>query len=372
MQQILLKIEIKFNIKINDLYVISICTNCIERKEYFMRLYGALTFCKDSVLRIESDNSDKTINYPLLDIQNLFKEPDLYILSYLDSLIRIEKGATLSNIIIALRPWSVVLSYLFKKDLEAYCKACFSLSTANNEFDYINILKYQVFTRKYEYEDISESNSLIDFMMNNSGRPTPFFNNESSIGCTGYLNNDETNYSTSDIAFNRLKNIPLVLNKTTRHYFYFDTSDDPIFNKNILGVEQEKGENSLHYSAFIDEADTCFTLKDLLDALFIDILNYETPMTEDEQDSFTNSLLLAKEKIEEDIKNSKNVSPLKLVKEDDLNDGNQDINKDKTLVLTSGFVSDVSTFLSENEDNWTFIYENLKSFSDLIIGEIPE
>lgn len=350
-----------------------------------MNIYGEIVFCNDSVLRIKSEKGGKSIYYPLHDVQTYFKEDDLCILHFMKQSATIEEGTTLANIILALEPWNKIISYYIGRDLAAYCAACKTLGSTEQEFSFLEISRYYSTGRVFKYAPLKDFNNLNDYFNSNHRTPTDLFYAEERISMCGFNDGDNNNYSMSDCAFSKLRNTPVILVSRQTNSFCLIDDKVRLFNNKIKGIHQDKKGYALYYS----KAE--FTLNDIIEAVFEDGLFYEKPVSEESSAAFYDMLQSSLEEAKELIE-SKKKPVLKLVSEDlivksggafnnrdeqnnvwnNLNKLEVNSNNDNEIkvVVNPGAFDEVMEEEIEKDDIWNDIYKSLVSSSCLKIGEL--
>lgn len=261
-----------------------------------MNLEKDLIFCNDSILRIESTAGENVINYPLVDIQNFLGEPDLFILKFLKNPVYIEEGTTISNVIIALKPWIEIFDYFTGVKVSDYYKSCFKLGSSEQEFEVIKIKKTIRISRKYNFPDNADYSDIAS-LLNGKMDPTDLFNYEESLDCEAFESNDEKPYLIEYIHFNKLKNTLIMLEEKCNLSVYDNENKKAVFFDSI----------SPDYSNNLPvEAE--FTLEEVIRGIFNNGFIFETPISEDLCEEIAEDL----EIIKKEMKPS-----LSLVKEDE-------------------------------------------------------
>lgn len=328
-----------------------------------MNIYGEIVFCNDSVLRIKSEKSGKSIYYPLQDIQTYLKEDDLCILHFMKQPATIEEGTTLANIILSLEPWNKIISYYIGRDLDAYCAACKKLGSTDQEFSFLEISRYYSTGRVFKYAPLNDFDNLNDYFNSNHRTPTDLFHAEECISMCGFNEGDNNNYSMSDCAFSKLRNTPVILVSRQTNSFCLIDDKVKIFNNKIKGIHQDKKGSALYYS----KAE--FTLNDIIEAVFEYGLFYEEPMTEESSTAFYDMLQSSLEEAKELIEAEKKPS-LKLVSED-LSKADSDKDDNIKVVVSPGAFDSIIEDRIEKDDIWNDIYKSLLSSSSIKLGELP-
>lgn len=327
-----------------------------------MNIYGKVVFCNDSVLRIKSEKGGKSIYYPLHDVQTYLKEDDLCILHFMKQPATIEEAATLANIILALEPWKKIISYYIGRNLDAYCTACKTLGSTEQEFSFLEISRYYSTGRVFKYAPLKDFDNLNDYFNSNHRTPTDLFHAEERISMCGFNEGDKNNYSMSDCAFSKLRNTPVILVSRQTNSFCLIDDKVKIFNNKIKGIYQDKKGSALYYS----KAE--YTLNDIIEAVFEDGLFYENPVSEKSSAAFYDMLHSALEEAKELIESEKK-PVLKLVSEDLSKADFGNDNNIKAVVSPGAFDSGMEEEI-EKEDIWNDVYKSLVSSSSIKIGEL--
>lgn len=272
-------------------------------------VYGTICFCNDSVLRIKQFINGKTINYPLSDVQSVLEEPESFILQFLNRGAIVEKGTTLSNIILSLSPWKNVLSYFLMIDIDSYCQNCFTEKTTNQDYSYLLIEKRTLFSKKFTNTSKFDISKRDDFFK--SIKETELFKNSVDFSTCGYIENDEdgNNYSISDISFNKLKDTPVLLSEKHEVVFFIQNREKNIFYEDISGIEVfSKGNERIKTENF-------FTFSEIIQSIFSYGLFYENPTSEEEESEYREDIsklidIVDRIRENEAILKSQNVVPL--------------------------------------------------------------
>lgn len=328
-------------------------------------LFGDLVFCKDNTLRIVKTINGKIVNIPLSDIQEYLNEPNIFILQFLSSKIKFEKNLTLSNLLLALKPWNETLSYYLKIDLNAYCKACFSLTTKTSDLDYISIQKEIYVTRKMFRPKREKGVSISDHINKTKLTETKDFETQSEIKSLGVSNGNE--FSITGSSFNSIKNIPLVINDVLTLKIKAPTDHEKtIFSDQINGlINKEEIRQSV---GEISTKNTVFLLSEILQSISNDVLDF-SPVSDEEADSFSDVVSkIFNEAVVEQIKKPK----LKLVNNtEQKEDEDKDKDKDKTKVsIKHAFIDDLIKQKNAESQFWHELFERIAPTSNITIGKI--
>ena len=230
---------------------------------------GALIFCKDSILRFRSDYDGLTA-VPLLSIQECLEEEHaLFLLQYFRHHVIIEEDTTLSDMFLAIEPWSNVLAAYLDIDVTAYIDEIRKPSQAEAAFDWIGIQKVTSVNRAYQHHDLQDGEDLTSYF-NRKRIPTKHFDIDAACTANGYKKGDKEHYSLSgDI--HTIKNVPVVI--CDRHVLvsYGHQKNNLLNHKHVGVVVNNK-------TTYI-QGGISFSLYEVMEALFNDGLFYFSPQT---------------------------------------------------------------------------------------------
>ncbi|HGJ4328650.1 TPA: hypothetical protein ACJGNR_005011, partial [Salmonella enterica subsp. diarizonae serovar 61:z52:z53] len=244
---------------------------------------GQLIFCADSILRFRSDY-DNTTALPLVTLQNEIghgcNDP-YFLLRFYRHEVLVEKGTTLTNILLAIEPWKELLTAYLDRDVGAYIDEVRKPSKLTTlELEWIGIDRRTGFYRSYDYPEQQKDEDFEDYL-NRKGKPTNKFEINSGCDISGFSKGRDERWSISgDI--HEVKNLPVIL-----------------LNKQILSAPKESGINLLNSNVdgvyeydnggFIN-GDTVFLLHEVLETIFIYGLFYYSPIDAKK----SNDMLLSK------------------------------------------------------------------------------
>lgn len=306
-----------------------------------------LTFCNDGILRIEGFLLDKVINYPLIDLQNLFKENELFLIQFFESPVSIENNTTLSNIILSLKPWYNLLTKFLDMDFVEYEKACFSLTTVKNKFDYLKVYKSISFVSPEFYNEKRGINL-----------------NQTYFGSLlgGFNNNDNKDYSIDEYDFQSLKNVPILIEERQKCKFTITGANvKNVFNKKLKGIVNEDDNSHFYVSSH-------FTFSELLKSIFIDGLYYKTPVTF-EQESMS-SIINEEIRLTLEEFNLDESKPIFSIVGEDGEEAEKEENKEYEFTIEFDDNLDDISYDEMEVELWNYIFNSLKSSSNLKIGNI--
>lgn len=244
---------------------------------------GKLIFCADSILRFRSDY-DNTTALPLVTLQNEIGQgcdDPYFLLRFYRHEVLVEKGTTLTNILLAIEPWKELLTAYLDRDVGAYIdevKKPSKLTTC--ELEWIGIDRRTGFYRSYDYPEQQKDEDFENYL-NRKGIPTKKFEISSGCDISGFAKGRDERWSISgDI--HEIKNLPVIL--LNKHVLYVPKeSGINLLNSNVDGVyEYDNG-------GFIN-GDTVFLLHEVLETIFIYGLFYYSPIDA----KISNDMLLSK------------------------------------------------------------------------------
>jgi len=303
-----------------------------------MDFFHNIVFCKDSVLRVEFYKNGKPVFIPLENLQKTQNKDDLFILSWINSGFLVEEGTTLSNVIIALKPWFRVLDPLLGRDLSLFLKASYSISEEKQYYDFLELV-----TVFYLYRPASEHKSL--FTKRIIKKPDDVFRLDNSCEFVGVKNDDLERYTLSGVSFNAIKNTPI--NVINQSKFCVCNFGAELISKDYPGVEHTEKYNQ---AVFFSEEK--LSILSALNAIFHNGLFFDTPFTIDSENALTDSI---KERVE-DSDSTENENAL----------GND---TKKKVVFTDDALDDIASVIGDEIDNSERILDTI-SFDNVKIGNI--
>lgn len=324
-------------------------------------VFGTLYFCNDSILRIRQHINGKIINYPLSDVQHVLGEPESFILQFLDRGSFIEEGTTLSNIILSLSPWKNILKYVLMVELEAYCESCFANENVEQSFSYLLIDKRKLIKRKFDNDmkfNLKKSKQYFE-----NDKETELFEECIDYSTCGYYadDNEENNYSISDINFQKLKDTPVIISKNL-NLIFFTRNKKPIFNEELKGVNVFSAGNERI------NVDSEFSFFEIINSIFHNGLFYEMPVSEEDENAYNEDIgkfitVLEDLRKNKAIEESENVIPLFK---------NKDENKPEIVYISDEDDEEdsKSTYNGFDDDVSEKIYSTLIGNSNIKIGDL--
>lgn len=227
---------------------------------------GQLIFCSDSILRFRSDY-DETTALPLLSIQKAISDTDpFFLLRLFRHNVIIEEGTTLANIFFAIEPWKELLTAYLDRDVGAYIVEVRKPSKPTTwDLEWIGIDRRSSVHRAYQHQEVGDGKDFTAWL-NRERIPTEEFDIESSCDASGFIKGDKERWSLSENV-HEIKNLPVILyNKQTLM----------TLQKDELLKESASGVNSTGRSCFV-YGDTSFSFYEVMEAIFISGLFFETP-----------------------------------------------------------------------------------------------
>ncbi|MEX9251122.1 hypothetical protein [Pseudenterobacter timonensis] len=227
---------------------------------------GQLIFCSDSILRFRSDY-DETTTLPLLSIQRAISDTDpFFLLRFFRHTVMIEEGTTLANIFFAIEPWKELLTAYLDRDVGAYIDEVRKPSKPTTwDLEWIGIERRSSAYRTYQHQNMGEGEDFTAWL-NRERIPTEEFDIESSCDASGFIKGDKERWSLSENV-HEIKNLSVILyNKQT----LMTLQKDELLKESISGV------NSTDRSCFV-YGDTSFSFQEVMEAIFISGLFFETP-----------------------------------------------------------------------------------------------
>lgn len=341
---------------------------------------GKLVFCKDGILRFQSDVDQKRL-IPLLAIQ---KALDIngykFFIQNIKKTIVLEKGSTMGSFMICLEPWAEVVGDLLEMDIEAYIKEARKPSAVKNAFDRIEVRRSMSISREIDFGERDKNMDIIEWL---NTKKTPIyldvFEMESSFDINGYIDGDPSNYSMTMTSIDELKNVPLVLNRSIV-LMEFESSNAKekglVINKETLGV------NHYDYINYIESSsEDSFTLYEIVKVVLSDGLwSYSPESAANQKEMLQESMKNLDERREQDKKDQEieDAKPkLKIVasdgeRVDDESDEDDESDKKPLKVeIAEGAFSSIGRHYEREGKEWEYI-SNLVDKSDIMIGVVDE
>lgn len=327
---------------------------------------GKLIFCKDGILRFQSDyDNEKIIPYVLIE-EALNIKPAKSLLQMLKRNAYIESGSTLGSFILCLEPWAEYVTDYVDRNVMAYISAIRKPSDKKMAFDKIEIKRIFSLSRDLDFGKMPEN---IDFeeWLNTPKEPKILntFNLEEFSSVCGYINGDPSNYSVSSNNIHEIKNVPLILNRKKHVIEYSGIRTEAkgsALNSNTEGVY------SVDKTLFIEtKDDNSFSFEILLEAVFCEALFYETPNGADNLRAILTESLSELNSKKED-QNSELVSEV----EDLIDD--QKLEKPLKVEIAEGAFSSLVTHSIREQNEWDSLMNKIKTNSryPIKIGKIQE
>lgn len=204
-----------------------------------------LVFCKDNILRL-TGFMRTALPMDLLQkdyAEQTGKNPDYFLLKYLNSKVLIEEGTTLDNILLSLEPWEEMLSVYLDVDLKAYIEEYKKEKEVENNNDgWIGIGKTISFSTSYKKSKVRKlktdrgttfkTESITDEINN--------FEMEEEYYASYYNKGSNEHYSLSDMK----RNIPVYIENRVKVFEFLSdekTNEMLLLNKDAYSLEQIEG-----------------------------------------------------------------------------------------------------------------------------------
>lgn len=339
---------------------------------------GKLVFCKDGILRFQSDVDQKRL-IPFIAIQKALEINGYkFFIQNMKKTIVLEKGSTMGSFMICLEPWAEVVGDLLEMDIEAYIKEARKPSAAKNTFDRIEVRRSISISREIDFGERDSNMDIIEWL-NTPKTPTylDVFEMESSFDINGYVDGDPSNYSMSMTSIDELKNVPLVLNRSIV-LMEFESSNSKekglVIDKETIGVKHYDYINYIESSS-----EDSFSLYEIVKVVFSDGLwSYSPASAANQKEMLQESIreLDERRSIEKQNQETEDSKPkLKIVASDGerLDDDVEDDTTDKPLKveIAEGAFSSIGRHYEREGKEWEYI-SNLVDKSDIMIGVVDE
>lgn len=244
-----------------------------------MDLYYPVVFCADGVLRMYNERANQSI--AVADISDLVDgAPNLVFLSLLRSRVIVEKGSTLSSVLLCLEPWAREASALTDRDVVAYIEAVKRPSDATNAFDWIEIRGKICVSREFVMEDIDGFQDIMSWLNRDVEYESDLFSADVVRDVCGYSHNDPNNWSISSAPIDEIKNVPVVLNQewivAATHYRREPHS--PLLSTECTGVHTS---GAIQYIKAVVDGSAEWKVRDVIEAVICDGLWYHAPADSD-------------------------------------------------------------------------------------------
>ena len=295
-----------------------------------------LVFCKDSTLRFEGSFKGKPVLYPLEETLAYYGKRNSFFLRVLNNAVKIEKGATVSNIILALMPWADLIEDLTDRNIRNYAKACRKLSTSEQYYDKIVLSNNLAISRRCNLTDDNRLEYDDDF---ESGRVP------SMCGFLSDSNEDNCDLS-GGLLFDQIKNTPVFMKYRYEASIYHNNDDVEI---SCEGMSVE-GKNIVFMS------DDDISLNDFIQAFFVFGLYRKDPNDENSIDNITTLNI-------DDIVEKK--SGLSLASSD-----GELINDDRVRDALSSLSERLDDIVVDDADYYDGLFEDRDVNEKILIGEV--
>lgn len=270
-------------------------------------------FCNDGKLRLtgfmrqalplellQKDYSEKT-----------GKSGDFYLLRHIDSPVIIEKGTTLSNVMLALEPWAEMLGFYLKKDVSAFIdefKKDVSATSikAIKKGSWIGIGRVISFSMPYKQKERELDEGVNDMRMSfrvkreYTTEPSDAFKMLDAVHASYYVEGIEEHYS---LSFGpHYRDVPVFIdNKIKVHQFNKkDLREDMcLLNSNANSVKRVDGYN---VATIEEDSFGALTFAEVLKAIFIYGFSAYSPEDSERQASTIADIIKGSESEKEQAK----------------------------------------------------------------------
>lgn len=344
---------------------------------------GKIVFCKDGILRFQSDVDHKRL-VPMLAIQKaLGLDGYKFFIQNVKKTILLEKGTTMGTFMICLEPWAEAAGDILDMNVEAYIKEARKPSAALSSFDRIEVRRNMSVSREVDYGKMPEGMDWLEWL-NTPKDPEylDFFELESSFDINGYKDGDPSNYSMSMTGIDELKNVPLIIN---RSIVLMEFESKNAQEKGLVINKETVGVHHYDYINYVESSkEDTLTLLEIMQAVFSDGLWSYSPQSA----SIQKEMLLASiedldaqregEKKAQEIEDSKPklkvvTSNGELVNDEDEDEEELDENGEKRMKVevADGAFSSIGQHYEREGQEWEYI-TSLVDKSNIMIGVIEE
>ncbi len=272
-----------------------------------------LYFCADGILRAKLGNDKPMIPVKFLQDNGVNKENDFrFWARWWESTAYFESGLTVSKFLSCLEPWGEFWSDFTGKDVIAYIKesrrpiAIIDKEEDEKPLDWVCISYYTDASPVSEYSDKEDLEDMLEdinewFNKPKNTRLTGQWDIHSSYKVTGFVKDQEEQYSIDYSPLNKLANLPIILNN--KHVFTFcnwklsqilGNDKEHFFQENAFGLcSMSEG-----FTKFII-GEKSHTMRDIVEGFFWWFHSNPTRRNE-----FVESILERKDEINEAIEAS--------------------------------------------------------------------
>lgn len=302
------------------------------------KINGTLLVSKYNSLLFKADGHDEYISFENMANLQCPKFKNMFLAGFMDSPVKIEKGVTLSNFLLAIEPWADYLSIYSDRDIHAYIAACRKLDVVDDDdvFEKVVITSNSVIRKKYNFI-FPEEVDFNDYFKNVEKIPTDRFEIENVVSANGYEYNhnyEETPYGYSmSTSFNKLKNVLIEID----YEGFFSYLPSEIAG---LGNDEKK-----FHQIKLHQPD--FTFKNVFDALVIYGLFYQRPSGLDAFVEKINSFDM--DEIEKEI--------------DGIVEDGSDEGTEKKVLIAEGAFDDVIKSIDRKDLEWEYLLSEDKKTS---------
>lgn len=232
-----------------------------------------IVFCSDAVVRVKEEFD--SVMLPLVSLEKDKAEREgiapFFVLSYFKSEALIEKGTTLSDIILSIEPWADLLASYLKVDIRAYIKEIRKPSVVMPETkqSWIGIgrnIELSLGFKPLEKQFDSSEEEMADiFRFGEMEESDELEDNFSFIETfyASFYNTGETGHcSLSDIG--KVKDVPVFIKNKLELCGVKTNSNQTLFNEKAHGLLKKKHNRMLEAVSYFNP----ITFIDVLDAIF--------------------------------------------------------------------------------------------------------
>lgn len=232
-----------------------------------------IVFCSDAVLRVKEEFD--SVMLPLVSLEKDKAEREgsnpFFVLSYFKSEALIEKGTTLTDIILSIEPWADLLGSYLKVDMNAYIKEIRKPSAVSLEAkpSWIGVgrnIEISLGFKPLEKQFDSSEDEMADIFrfgeMEESDELEDNFNFIETLYASSYVMGEKGHGGLSDIS--KVKDLPVFIKNKLELCAIKESADQTFFNEKAHSLLKNKHNRMLeavsHFNpiAFIDVLDAIF------------------------------------------------------------------------------------------------------------------
>jgi len=201
-----------------------------------------------------------------------------FIVRYFEEPIAFERGATLAHFLLALEPWKEVLTLYTDRDVGAYIDACRRpvavFTPSPDDISTIVIAPTVSVSRHtlHHYDTTVDECTDLEEYFNAPRRsePTALVECEHMVNTSGFCASDPLTPYSLMTDFDKIKNLPIVLEKEGTLWSYDRAT--PLLNPNALGAQMD-GDATVHFKT----ADVRTTVREAVFSVLVNGLFFATP-----------------------------------------------------------------------------------------------